>query len=59
MCVCSLTCDDGGGLTSHLVLVHILSIVQFSLHQNPGPERNSEGQAGDRSHDSHKHFERL
>lgn len=29
--------DDGGGLTSDLVLVHILSVVQFPLHYNPGP----------------------
>jgi len=27
-----VVCDDGSGLASHLVLVHILSIVQFSLH---------------------------
>lgn len=28
----SLTCNDGGGLTSDLVLVHILPIVQLPLH---------------------------
>lgn len=27
-----VVCNDGGGLASHLVLVYILSIVQFSLH---------------------------
>lgn len=27
-----VVCDDGSGLTSDLVLVHILSIVQFPLH---------------------------
>lgn len=43
--VCGLTCDDGGGLASHLVLVHVLSIVQFPLHQNPGPE--SDGNISD------------
>lgn len=39
MCVCCLTCDDGGGLASHLVLVHILPIIQFPLYQDPGPGR--------------------
>lgn len=38
VCVCCLTCDDGSGLASHLVFVHILSVVQFALHQDPGPE---------------------
>lgn len=33
----NVVCDDGGGLTSDLILVHILSIVQFSLHENPRP----------------------
>lgn len=32
------TCDDGRGLASHLVLVHILTVIQFTLHKNPGPE---------------------
>lgn len=32
VCVSFLTCNDGGGLTSDLVLVHILSIVQFPFH---------------------------
>lgn len=31
-CVCSLTCDDGGGLAPDLVLVNILAVVQFPLH---------------------------
>ena len=35
--VFKLTCDDGGGLTSDLVLVHVLSIVQFPLHENSRP----------------------
>lgn len=27
-----VVCDDGGGLTSDLVLVHIFSVIQFPLH---------------------------
>lgn len=42
MCVWCLTCNDGGGLASHLVFVNILSIVQFPLHQDSGPEENYE-----------------
>lgn len=42
LCVWFLTCDDGGGLTSHLVFVDILSIVQLSLHQDSGPDENYE-----------------
>lgn len=32
-----VVCDDGRGLTSDLVLVHVLSIIQFPLHEDPGP----------------------
>lgn len=42
--VSCLTCDDGCGLTSHLVLVHILAVVQFPLHQNPGAGRDNQEQ---------------
>lgn len=42
-CVCCVTCDDGGGLPSHLVLVHVLPVVQFPLHQDPGPGRDRIG----------------
>lgn len=33
----NVVCDDGGRLTPDLVFVHVLPIVQFSFHQNPGP----------------------
>lgn len=46
--VCSLTCDDGGGLAPDLVLVHVLAVIQFPLHQNPGPGGEEESQ--DSSH---------
>lgn len=30
--VFDLTCDDGGGLTSDLVLVHVFAVVQLPLY---------------------------
>lgn len=41
----TVTCDDGGGLASDLVLVHVLAVVQFPLHEDPGAETDTLNQS--------------
>lgn len=42
-----LTCNDGGGLSSDVVFVHILPIIQFTFHKHTRPETKDSKTVGE------------